>query len=517
MSKNNEVIYNITEHFAQVESMIELGPIIILLGNYLNNNGNRIELGDTDIYLEYDYISHLTNINWNNLKDYNIDGISIIKIRDGMNRVPINEKLENFDFLYFDIISTNSIGTLSQKNVDRVENKSVDRLENQSNNSSDFGGFTISKLLKKIKDNRIKPVLIFEKDKKRVLEEINNGADLFYKITVTKEFPDKDSTFKKGDIFYNVMKKNQQYANKKLDANDYDELPEQDRKMLEYYDIELYEKNIVEKFANLSENLPGIEICKTTFGKLDMYNRTNIIVDGRCEINMNNFIINNNLFQTNKSRTYKGELPKYYNICIDTNKTIDIPFCPMKFEKCWIKNEYQLGFCYDPKTNTTFKTNCYDKECNEKEFKKIGNLNTWWELPGSGRGKCRKSSSSSIKSINDIDVNNLSGRTMIDLNEESKVPRNMINKIYNIQEKIDKQKLDLKENEKQYKMTKGLIDYNKAIINKKLKLLNNRDRQLEISIDSNIYWKKILYVLLALLMVIILILLFFSTILKKDN
>ena len=515
MSKNNEVIYDITENFADAEFMVELSPIIVLMGDYSKVSGNRIELGETDIYLEYDYISYIQDVKWNNYDDYSKGGISIIKIKNGMNRVPLNDKLDNFEFLYFDFVSTNSIGAISfpQTAQANSNNLGIDTGNVEKSGSEDFSGFTKIRLLKKVNDDIAGlPLLLFEKDKKKVMDAIGKGADLIYMVTVTGDFPDKKSPFKRGDIFYNVFKKKEGHANKKLSGSDFQELPENDKAMIKYLKIDLFEKEVVEKFSN--NNVRAIEVCKSKFKDFSLVNRSSIFVgNNNCQVF---YTINGNFLKTKAAKNYKGILPNFYTICIDTNKKIDPPFCPSKYNKCWVNNQYRLGYCYDSKTNTTFSTNCRGKECMDKESKKINNINTWWDAPGSGRKRCENPSDDIVFSKNNVDVNELSGMGIIDLNEDAKETTKLRNKIYNIQSDIEKQRMDLKDKEMQYKTTKGLVKYNKDIIEKKLRLLDNRNRQLELSIDRNIYWKKILYVLLALVILVIVILLFLSSIMKKD-
>ena len=53
-----------------------------------------------------------------------------------------------------------------------------------------------------------------------------------------------------------------------------------------------------------------------------------------------------------------------------------------------------------------------------------------------------------------------------------------------------------------------IMDKNREIIKNKMKILDGRNRMLQISIDKNIFYKKVVYVILSIVIAIIIIILF---------
>ena len=92
---------------------------------------------------------------------------------------------------------------------------------------------------------------------------------------------------------------------------------------------------------------------------------------------------------------------------------------------------------------------------------------------------------------------------------------NLRNKVINLQAKIEKQKMDMGNKMDSYMNSKNLISENERIIRNKMEILNDRDRQLQLSIDRTIYSKKVIYSLLAVAISAIIIILFIFTIVKK--
>lgn len=80
--------------------------------------------------------------------------------------------------------------------------------------------------------------------------------------------------------------------------------------------------------------------------------------------------------------------------------------------------------------------------------------------------------------------------------------------VINLQENIDKTKVDPVKMFNELNEKKNILEKNKLIIQNKMKVLDGRNRMLQISIDKNIFYKKVVYVLLALVISIIIIILF---------
>ena len=396
MSKNSEVIYDITEHFAEIDDMVDIDNFIVLRGNYINYGSNRIELRDTEIYLEYDYISYISDVNWNNRSEEEYGGVSIIKLKQG-EKVPLNDKLKNFEFLYFDFISTNSIGTITS-----LQDGTIDK----------------------------------------------SGA-------------------------------------------------------------------VLESFAGQDTFIGSIEVCKTNFMNLSSVNRSTIKTDN-CSRGVG-FNIGSNHLRTVKSPSYRGAVPSTYNICVDLSMKVRLPNCPSNYQKCWKGGAYQPGRCYinTKQGDRTITTDCNGNNCMRPDGKINKNINYW--LVGNGRVDCQGPTNMKEKKDGVEDVDDLSSNRFIDLDGEERRTRNLRNKIFKMQEKVEKQKLDMVSNEKQMKDTQLWIDYNKSLIKMKMNLLDNRNRQMELSMDRNIYWKKVLYVLFALVIAVVMICLFLTSFIKNQN
>lgn len=272
---------------------------------------------------------------------------------------------------------------------------------------------------------------------------------------------------------------------------------------------------------NQGDDVYSIEICQCAYQDLERLNRSEIKEGlGKCSSDLNFKILPNYLRTTSSPNSRKPVTG--FTICIDPQKFTPPPACPINYDKCWNdKNEFQNGKCYDPKTNTNFYTYCMNEDCFKP--KKIDEtINTWWAPPGSGKHDCKTSPDRSISVGNkDISVNELIGRGISNLREgTNKMVNNTFNlrnKIIGTQQKIEKQKMDIHLKTGQIKDTQQLIDQNKNVINKKMQILESRNKQLELSIDRNIYWKKVLYVLFAIIIIIIVVLLFLTSFLKNSN
>jgi hypothetical protein len=80
--------------------------------------------------------------------------------------------------------------------------------------------------------------------------------------------------------------------------------------------------------------------------------------------------------------------------------------------------------------------------------------------------------------------------------------------VINLQENIDKTKIDPNKIFNELNEKQVILEKNKSIIRNKMKVLDGRNRMLQISMDKNIFYKKVVYVLLAVVISIIIIILF---------
>lgn len=78
----------------------------------------------------------------------------------------------------------------------------------------------------------------------------------------------------------------------------------------------------------------------------------------------------------------------------------------------------------------------------------------------------------------------------------------------NLQENIEKTKIDPEKIFNELREKQIIYDKNREIIRDKMKILEGRNRMLQISIDKNIFSKKVVYILLTIVISIILIILF---------
>lgn len=86
----------------------------------------------------------------------------------------------------------------------------------------------------------------------------------------------------------------------------------------------------------------------------------------------------------------------------------------------------------------------------------------------------------------------------------------------NLQENIEKTRIDPEEIYNDLVEKKDLIEHNKKIIEEKMKILEGRNRMLQISIDKNVFYKKFVYVLLAIIISIFIIILFAVSFFKSN-
>jgi hypothetical protein len=88
--------------------------------------------------------------------------------------------------------------------------------------------------------------------------------------------------------------------------------------------------------------------------------------------------------------------------------------------------------------------------------------------------------------------------------------------VINLQENIDKTKIDPEKIFNELKEKQIILEKNKEIIRDKMKILNGRNRMLQLSMDTNIYYKKVVYVLLSVVISIIIIILFALSFFKSN-
>ena len=78
----------------------------------------------------------------------------------------------------------------------------------------------------------------------------------------------------------------------------------------------------------------------------------------------------------------------------------------------------------------------------------------------------------------------------------------------NLQENIRKTKIDPEKIFNELKEKQVVLEKNREFIRDKMKILEGRNRMLQISMDKNIFYKKVVYVILSIVIAIIVIILF---------
>ena len=86
----------------------------------------------------------------------------------------------------------------------------------------------------------------------------------------------------------------------------------------------------------------------------------------------------------------------------------------------------------------------------------------------------------------------------------------------NLQENIEKTKINPEKIFNELREKKIIYDKNREIIQNKMKILEGRNRMLQISMDKNIFSKKVVYILLTIVICIILIILFAISFFKSN-
>ena len=93
---------------------------------------------------------------------------------------------------------------------------------------------------------------------------------------------------------------------------------------------------------------------------------------------------------------------------------------------------------------------------------------------------------------------------------------NLKSNVLYLQENIDKTKIDPEKVFNELKEKQVILEKNKAIIQDKMKILNGRNRMLQLSMDKNIFYKKVVYVLLSVVISILVIILFAISFFKSN-
>lgn len=274
---------------------------------------------------------------------------------------------------------------------------------------------------------------------------------------------------------------------------------------------------------NNSDSFPAtIEICQTNFSDLSKINNSVIcITNTKCADNRNFtydiFKIQSTNYSLVRSTTFSDRINDIsIYLAKDMSNLNKAPTCPKNSKKCWFGGEYYNGVCLlDNKVFSTFpKVNGNNVDQNFKQMTKSDGLNVWY-YPELDPKICQDPPKEATELKSKDDVNDLVGRGITNLKMGTdKMAGNAANlryNILNIQEKIEKQKMDIGEKAGEITNTQEMIERNRRIINNKMNILESRNRQLENSIDRNIYWKKVLYVLFAVIIAIIVLLLLITS------
>lgn len=195
--------------------------------------------------------------------------------------------------------------------------------------------------------------------------------------------------------------------------------------------------------------------------------------------------------------------PDGITICINLKKNVNIPFCNSEMEECG------RGYCYY--NDNMYSTNCINSDNCLKPSLILDGVNYWKRMDGKD-DNCPTSTSKSItnKVVYSGDVNLIEGANTLINNSD-----NLKNKIINLQTKIERQKLDMDNNKDKLEETHSLIKNNEKVIKDKMDILTDRNRQLQLSIDRNIFNKKVVNTLLAVGIALVIIILFVISFVRK--
>ena len=86
----------------------------------------------------------------------------------------------------------------------------------------------------------------------------------------------------------------------------------------------------------------------------------------------------------------------------------------------------------------------------------------------------------------------------------------------NLQENIEKTKIDPQRMFNELREKQIILERNKEIIKEKMKILEGRNRMLQLSMDKNIFYKKVVYVILSIVIALIIIILFAVSFFKSN-
>ena len=86
----------------------------------------------------------------------------------------------------------------------------------------------------------------------------------------------------------------------------------------------------------------------------------------------------------------------------------------------------------------------------------------------------------------------------------------------NLQENIQKTKVDPEKIFNELREKNIIMEKNREIIRDKMKILEGRNRMLQLSMDKNIFYKKVVYILLSITIAIIIIIIFGMSFFKSN-
>jgi len=459
MSKSNNQILDVTENFQSLISSDNINvEFLVVPGNYRPTSSGTIILKDSDISLEYKALAHLPSntINWNKYSD-SPDGITIIGLRN--QSIPLNT-LQDYEFIFFDVVSTFSIGTFA--------------VNFQGNN------YTIEICKAKFSDfpkvNRSTIIANF----------VNCNYNPYY-------LPASYLTNVTGLFNYGLYGP---WTGNGTRPTLQDVVIPNGRKAYVFFENP-YTKIVLDNNPQTGE------------GWYYVGPPTNF--DGR---SLNSYSRAPQRYYNLGTSSFNG-----FTICIDFNKQVPYPPCPPGTSKCWNeRGVFTNGYCYNEKTNQMISTYCAPQYDNCFAPNKIGDVNTWFRQGGKA---CSTKPNNNIISQNNTSMSQLVGSGISNMREGTNKmlenAKNLQNRIVNVQELIEKQKFDMGTRRQQVSDTENLIKANQNVIKRKMNILDSRNKQLEQSIDRNIYWKKVLYVLFTIIIIIIVIVLFVTSFLKNRS
>jgi len=261
----------------------------------------------------------------------------------------------------------------------------------------------------------------------------------------------------------------------------------------------------------------SIEVCQSPLKYLNERNRAKVLTNWTysCDTGFTPFGIFPDNFSSIDS--INSGKPWGVTVCINFNKQTIYPKCGKQFQTCYNGNYYINGYCYNPPGNEQISTYCVPQYDNcFFPWRRYNNVNYWWRQGGKAWCNAQPNTStfSTGKSANEFVGKNISNF----LDDAQLMNKNAIglkNKALKMQQDVQRHRGDMEAKVLELKESRSLLDDNEKIINKKMEILESRNRQLQVSIDKNIYSKKVLYVLLAVLIAVVIIVLFGVSFLKN--